>query len=435
MGFFSIFEYTKPTDMNKLLSLLLIIFTITGFSQATDVFLFDLTTNNGIIQLSNPINISNKPDYDNQPSFVDQNTIVYTSTNGEQTDIAEYKIDTGITRWVCNTPESEFSPTKIPGKNAVSAIRQGLDNTQKLYSYDIKNGKAKPLIEDLLIGYHVWADKQTIFTAILENNALSLSKTNLKNNEHNTIETNIGRSLHNIPNTNFISYISKSNDDWTINSFDPETNSSESIINTKKDAEDMCWTSNGLLLMGQGKMLYQFNPKTNSDWILAQSLSSFNIKNITRINVNNTMTKMVVVGEKLKPVAPKLENLSWISGTWKGEAFGGAIEEIWSEPMGDSMMASFKHVVDGKVTFYEIEIIRQLENSLVLQLKHFNNNLTGWETKDETVDFPLKEIYEDKVIFEGMVFEKISDTEMHIYVDIQQKEGKIETMKFEYFKE
>jgi len=93
----------------------------------------------------------------------------------------------------------------------------------------------------------------------------------------------------------------------------------------------------------------------------------------------------------------KLENISWISGNWKGEALGGIAEENWSKPSGGSMMASFKLIKDGKVLFYEIEIIREVENTLILQLKHFNNDLKGWETKDETVDFPLKEITKTKV--------------------------------------
>jgi len=134
-----------------------------------------------------------------------------------------------------------------------------------------------------------------------------------------------------------------------------------------------------------------------------------------------------------KTLEPKLENIAWIAGTWHGEAFGGQTEEIWSEPSGGSMMATFKLINDGKVTFYEIEVIREIENSLVLQLKHFGPDLKGWETKDETVDFPLKEITEDKVVFEGMSFEKISANEMNVYVDIKDK-GKVETVKFNYKK-
>ncbi|WP_222611356.1 DUF6265 family protein [Winogradskyella echinorum] len=135
-----------------------------------------------------------------------------------------------------------------------------------------------------------------------------------------------------------------------------------------------------------------------------------------------------------KALEPKLENIAWITGTWHGEAFGGKTEEIWSEPSGGSMMATFKLINDGKVTFYEVEVIREIENSLILQLKHFGPDLKGWETKEETVDFPLKEITENKVVFEGMSFEKVNDTEMNVYVDIKDK-GKTETVRFHYKKQ
>jgi hypothetical protein len=133
-------------------------------------------------------------------------------------------------------------------------------------------------------------------------------------------------------------------------------------------------------------------------------------------------------------LAPQLENIKWISGNWKGEAFGGQTEENWSEPSGGSMMATFKLINDGEVSFYEIEIIREIENSLILQLKHFDNDLKGWETKNETVDFPLIAITPNRVTFEGMSFEKVSDTEMTVFVDIENEKGEIDIVEFNYYK-
>ncbi|MFT4612422.1 MAG: hypothetical protein ACJA1H_000468 [Glaciecola sp.] len=138
--------------------------------------------------------------------------------------------------------------------------------------------------------------------------------------------------------------------------------------------------------------------------------------------------------EIVDSLAPKLENIKWISGNWKGEAFGGQTEENWSEPSGGSMMATFKLINDGEVSFYEIEIIREIENSLILQLKHFDTDLKGWETKNETVDFPLLKLTATQVIFKGMSFEKVSDNEMNVYVDIKNDNGDIELVKFNYKK-
>ncbi|MFI2741891.1 DUF6265 family protein [Zhouia sp. PK063] len=136
-------------------------------------------------------------------------------------------------------------------------------------------------------------------------------------------------------------------------------------------------------------------------------------------------------------ISPKatLQDISWINGYWKGEAFGGIIEEIWSKPLGNSMMGSFKLVNDNKVSFYELCTITTKNNTLLLQLKHFNSDLTGWEEKDKTVDFKLVKITPKKVYFDGFTFEYISPNEINLYVIIPHKNGKEEEMIFNYHKE
>lgn len=155
----------------------------------------------------------------------------------------------------------------------------------------------------------------------------------------------------------------------------------------------------------------------------------------TKFLIISLLTSIFTFSQAETILEPKLENVAWISGNWKGEAFGGQTEEIWSEPSGGSMMATFKLINNGKVSFYEIEIIREIENTLILQLKHFNNDLKGWETKDETIDFPLEKITPNKVVFSGTTFEKVSDYEMNVYVDIKQDDGSIRVVKFNYKKD
>ena len=128
-----------------------------------------------------------------------------------------------------------------------------------------------------------------------------------------------------------------------------------------------------------------------------------------------------------------LSQVSWIAGHWKGEAFGGITEEIWSPPLGDSMMFSFKLVNDGKVIFYELGGIRQVDDTLIFQLKHFGNDFKGWEEKDETIDAKLIKIDNNRAYFDQFTFERISETEINIYVVIEEN-GQIEEVKFNYKK-
>lgn len=130
-----------------------------------------------------------------------------------------------------------------------------------------------------------------------------------------------------------------------------------------------------------------------------------------------------------------LADLSYMEGHWKGEAFGGIAEEIWSPPLGGSMMFSFKLVADGKVQFYELGHVQQLGETLILQLKHFHGDLKGWEEKDVTVDFKLVKIAGNRLYFDDFTFEKISENEINLYVVIGHKDGSEEEAKFNYIRQ
>jgi hypothetical protein len=423
--------------MKKHLILYILFLPFLSFTQPnTEVFLFDLNHENGIFQLSNFKNISNNEGYDNQPSFLDNNTLLFAGTRNGQTDIVRYNILKNEKKWICDTEGSEYSPLKIPNQDAVSAIRLDKDGKQTLRKYSLNNEESALLIEDIVIGYHVWILEDILASSVLEEDYLSLYVSNLSENKNYKHEIKVGRSLHKIPNTNLVSYISKAKDSvWKITTLDSSTRKTQFIINTLPETEDMCWLADGTILMGKDGTLYGFNPKKDTDWHELHTLSDYGIKNITRLVVSQDDTKLAVVGELASTnLEPSLENISWIAGNWKGEAFGGQTEENWSEPSGGSMMATFKLINNNKVSFYEIEIIREIDNTLLLQLKHFNKDLKGWETKDETVDFPLIEITPNKVIFEGMTFEKVNENEMNVYVDIHQNDGSIEIVKFNYKK-
>ncbi len=128
-----------------------------------------------------------------------------------------------------------------------------------------------------------------------------------------------------------------------------------------------------------------------------------------------------------------LADAAWIAGHWMGEAFGGITEEVWTPPLGGSMMFVFKLVVENEVQFYEIGYIKEVEDTLILQLKHFHANLKGWEEKDDTVDAKLVKVGDDKLFFDDFTFEKVNEKEMNIYVVIEEN-GKREEVKFNYKK-
>lgn len=126
-----------------------------------------------------------------------------------------------------------------------------------------------------------------------------------------------------------------------------------------------------------------------------------------------------------------LNQVAWIEGHWQGEAFGGIAEEIWSPPLGNSMMFVFRLVNDGKVSFYESGHIQQVDETIMLQLKHFNGDLKGWEEKDQTIDFKLVKLEPNKVYFDGFTIERINENQIDMWVLIEDG-GKQEEVLFSY---
>ncbi|MBI9042424.1 DUF6265 family protein [Lutibacter sp.] len=133
-----------------------------------------------------------------------------------------------------------------------------------------------------------------------------------------------------------------------------------------------------------------------------------------------------------QPVKANIQQVSWIAGYWLGEAFDGKTEEVWTNPLGNSMMGSFKLVVENVIQFYELCTISEENETLVFRLKHFHNDLKGWEEKDEMIEAPLVKIENNKAYFHKFTFEKISETELNIYVLFEETPENETEMKFNY---
>ena len=124
--------------------------------------------------------------------------------------------------------------------------------------------------------------------------------------------------------------------------------------------------------------------------------------------------------EQTSPPA-KIEDIAWLSGHWQGQVWDGTIQQVWSMPSAGSMMAAFKFIKDDKVKFYELLIISEENNSLVLKLKHFSATLEGWEEKEDYLAFKLVKLTPKRAYFDGYTIEKVSDNEINEYVVIDNE--------------
>lgn len=127
-----------------------------------------------------------------------------------------------------------------------------------------------------------------------------------------------------------------------------------------------------------------------------------------------------------------VEDMAWMTGHWVGEALGGTAEEIWSPPRGGAMMGMFRLVKDGRTAFYELMTIVPEDGSLVLRLKHFNADLTGWEEKEKTVDFPLVAVANGTFHFEGLSFRPDGGDRLRVHLAMHGKDGTTREETFLY---
>ena len=152
---------------------------------------------------------------------------------------------------------------------------------------------------------------------------------------------------------------------------------------------------------------------------LSVSAQSFTTKNV------------MTLGEGKSPAAT-IDDMAFLQGYWTGDFFGGHFEEIWSPPASGAMMGSFKQMNADTVNFYEIEIVKEVGNSLAFMIKHFHNDLKGWEEKDEVVNWPLVKIADDRVYFDGITFEKLDKDHIKVYLAVSFEDGSIQEFTTTY---
>ncbi len=267
---------------------------VTFAQPSTEVYLFDLQQSGGKYTVANPQNVSKNDGYDNQPSFSGNGSYLYYTSwqSNDQTDIIRYNLNTGEKTKISDSDGSEYSPIEMPKGKSVSTIILERSGEQLLWQYDIKAGERFVLIPELVIGYHCWFDKKTVFSFVL-GAPPTLQQINVKSGVATVIDEKIGRSLHKIPNEKAISYISKAQGEWRILRYEPKSQSTSLIGKTLQGSEDLCWTPTGTVIMGQGDKL--FTLKNEQEWELIADFSNFGLTGITRLATNPAGNKLAVV--------------------------------------------------------------------------------------------------------------------------------------------
>lgn len=273
--------------------------TIAQGLPATDLWLAKIE--NGVP--GGPVKISQRSGYNNQPHFSDDGSVIYYTREvpgdaGAQTDIAAYETNTSKTRMVNSTPESEYSPTPIPGRNAVSVIRADLNQKQYLYAINIASGNMELLLPDVEpVGYHVWVNEREVAMFIL-GDSFTLQTARLGTPGTTQIADNIGRSLRKHPESDEILFVDKNSEPWKIAAFNPETAATRMVMPLFPGNEDFTIDADGTYWTGNGSKLYQRSP-SDTRWQLVADYSNAGVGKITRLAINLQTGQMALVSSDL----------------------------------------------------------------------------------------------------------------------------------------
>lgn len=249
-----------------------------------------------------PVKISKGDGYNNQPHFSDDGTVIYYTREipvpgaASQTDIAAFNIVTSTTSMVNSTPESEYSPTPIPNRNALSVIQADLDQKQYLYAIEIANGTMKLLLPGVEpVGYHAWFSEQEVAMFIL-GDSFTLQTARLGTEGTRVIADNIGRSIRKSPGSNEILFVDKNHQPWQVAAYNPDTKATRLIMPLFPASEDFTVDARGDFWTGNGSRLYRRSPG-DSRWKLMADYSMSGIERISRLAVNLHSMQIALVSD------------------------------------------------------------------------------------------------------------------------------------------
>ncbi|MDG1573451.1 hypothetical protein OZ410_14065 [Robiginitalea sp. M366] len=241
-------------------------------------------------------NLSDNPGYDNQPAYLPDGSLLYARTRNGQTDIAHYSAADGTTQWVCDTPGGgEYSPTPIPGSDAVSAIRLDTTGLQRLYRYT--DGEPTLLLNDLKVGYHLWAGPDLLICTVLREDRMDLVMAHPGTQGSRTLRKGVGRSLARIPGSHRISFTSPEDEQTWVFTLDPETGEQQRLLALPAGVQDLAWLPDGSLLCGGPDVLRQIMPGTEAQWRTFHRFEA-GVGHISRLSVSPDSQRLAFVAEK-----------------------------------------------------------------------------------------------------------------------------------------
>ncbi|HVS13400.1 MAG TPA: hypothetical protein VMV46_05735, partial [Thermoanaerobaculia bacterium] len=252
--------------------------------------------------------VTDRERYDNQPAFLADGSLLYTAAGDDgATDILRWDPATGDVAQVVATPQSEYSPTAIPGRDAISVVRDYGNQDQQLWSFPLRpglpgGGEPRLLLPDVNpVGYHAWIDAERLLLFVLgEPPTLRLARVGPGPGE--VLATHPGRALARLPGGPEVLFVQKvSEQDWWLTAIDVDARTRRRLARMAPPHEDYAAAPDGALWTGRGSRLLRFMPGRDADWVAVADLAAYGIVGITRLAFDADGTRLAVVHEHRSP--------------------------------------------------------------------------------------------------------------------------------------
>ena len=270
-------------------------------ASAQDVFVFELEKNGEKYSIDEGINITKRTGYDNQPSFTpDGKAVLYTSQHGENYDIYEYVIATGITRNLTNTPKvNEYTPIANAANTHFTVVTENTMPDQSVWRYERATGKAAwALSTKEGVGYYCFNRQGVCLIWLRYGNSVVLTNPASVDPARFISGNALPSRPQVVPSTEKFSFVHRqANDEVWIKQLDPKDYSITPIAPVIPNRIDYCWTPDGVLLMGDGSKIFQWRPGKSTAWEQVEDLADQGVQNITRLFFSPDSKKIALTGD------------------------------------------------------------------------------------------------------------------------------------------
>jgi hypothetical protein len=188
-----------------------------------------------------------------------------------------------------NTPESEYSPTMMPGSTRFSVVRVERDSTQRLWSFRLDGKDPQVVLESLApVGYHAWLDQFRLAVYVLGTPS-TLHVVRRDGGEDDVRASHIGRTIQRVPAQGWYSFVQldSTRTPWIV--AQPfEGGAVSRLVRLPEGNEYYSWAPDGTLLSDSGSSILRWNGVSGegSAWLPLASAAPFPVKDISRLAVS-----------------------------------------------------------------------------------------------------------------------------------------------------